>query len=44
MRKVIDAINTRVDLRKVELLEPSLHSIFLQVVGEPAPAQGEVVR
>jgi ABC-2 type transport system ATP-binding protein len=44
MRKVIDAINTRVDLRKVELLEPSLHSIFLQVVGEPAPVQGEVAQ
>ena len=40
-RSVIEAINPRVDLRKVELLEPSLHSIFLQVVGEPAPVQGE---
>jgi ABC-2 type transport system ATP-binding protein len=43
-RNVIDAINPRVDLRKVELLEPSLHSIFLQVVGEPAPVQGEAAR
>ncbi len=41
-RSVIEAINPRVELRKVELLEPSLHSIFLQVVGEPANVQGEV--
>lgn len=40
-RTVIDAINPRVELRKVELLEPSLHSIFLQVVGDPADGQGE---
>jgi ABC-2 type transport system ATP-binding protein len=43
-RAVIDAINPRVELRKVELLEPSLHSIFLQVVGEPADAKGEMAR
>ena len=43
-RTVIDAINPRVELRKVELLEPSLHSIFLQVVGDPADGQGEGVQ
>jgi len=34
-----------VDLRKVELLEPSLHSIFMNTVGEPVVAQaaGEVL-
>ena len=41
-RTVIEAINPRVELRKVELLEPSLHSIFLQVVGDPADVKGEV--
>ena len=40
-RAIIEQINPRVDLRKVELLEPSLHSIFLQVVGEPVPHIGE---
>jgi len=40
-RAIIEQINPRVDLRKVELLEPSLHSIFLQVVGGPAPHNGE---
>jgi ABC-2 type transport system ATP-binding protein len=40
-RAVIEAINPRVELRKVELLEPSLHSIFLQVIGDPADGQGE---
>lgn len=40
-RAIIEQINPRVDLRKVELLEPSLHSIFLQVVGEPVPQHGE---
>ena len=39
-RAVIEAINPRVELRKVELLEPSLHSIFLQVVGDPPPGRG----
>ena len=43
-RAVIDAINPRVELRKVELLEPSLHSIFLQVVGDPAGGKGEVAQ
>ncbi len=43
-RTVIDAINPRVELRKVELLEPSLHSIFLQVVGDPADGQGEAAQ
>ncbi len=32
-RSIIDAINPRVELRTVTLLEPSLHSIFLQTVG-----------
>jgi ABC-2 type transport system ATP-binding protein len=32
---VISAINDRLELRKVELREPSLHAIFLQVVGLP---------
>lgn len=43
-RTVIESINPRVELRKVELLEPSLHSIFLQVVGEPADGQGEAAQ
>jgi ABC-2 type transport system ATP-binding protein len=43
-RRVIEAINPRVELRKVELLEPSLHSIFLQVVGEPADGKGEAAQ
>jgi ABC-2 type transport system ATP-binding protein len=32
-REVIAQINPHLELRKVELLEPSLHSIFLQTVG-----------
>jgi ABC-2 type transport system ATP-binding protein len=39
-REIIAQINPHLDLRKVELLEPSLHSIFLQTVGGnavPAP-------
>jgi ABC-2 type transport system ATP-binding protein len=40
-RSIIEHLNPRVELRKVELLEPSLHSIFLQVVGEPLPGSGE---
>ncbi len=32
-RDVIAAINPRLELRKVELLEPSLHAIFLNTVG-----------
>jgi ABC-2 type transport system ATP-binding protein len=43
-RSVIASINPRVELRKVEMLEPSLHSIFLQVVGEPADGQGEAAQ
>ena len=39
-RSIIEQLNPQVDLRKVELLEPSLHSIFLQVVGEPLPGDG----
>ncbi len=39
-RAVIEQINGRVDLRKVELLEPSLHSIFLQAVGKPRSGNG----
>jgi ABC-2 type transport system ATP-binding protein len=34
-RDIIAQINPRLDLRKVELLEPSLHSIFIQTVGAP---------
>jgi ABC-2 type transport system ATP-binding protein len=42
---VISAINDRLELRKVELREPSLHAIFLQVVGLPQQdAGGEEVR
>jgi ABC-2 type transport system ATP-binding protein len=40
-RSIIAQLNPLVELRKVELLEPSLHSIFLQVVGEPLPGNGE---
>jgi ABC-2 type transport system ATP-binding protein len=32
---LIAKINDAVDIRKVELLEPSLHSIFIGLVGEP---------
>jgi ABC-2 type transport system ATP-binding protein len=32
-REIITVLNPRLELRKVELLEPSLHSIFLQTVG-----------
>ncbi len=32
-RQMIQEINTRLDLRKIELKEPSLQSIFLEVVG-----------
>jgi ABC-2 type transport system ATP-binding protein len=37
---VIHDVNGRLNLRKLELREPSLQSIFLQVVGEPVPAGG----
>ena len=36
-RDVIAQMNPLLDLRKVELLEPSLHSIFLQTVGGSTP-------
>jgi ABC-2 type transport system ATP-binding protein len=39
LRDILTLVNHRVDLRKVELLEPSLHSIFMSTVGEPAVAQ-----
>lgn len=35
---LIARINDAVDIRKVELLEPSLHSIFIQLVGEGEPS------
>jgi ABC-2 type transport system ATP-binding protein len=35
-RTVIGEISSRVDLRKFEFVEPSLNSIFLEVVGLPA--------
>lgn len=37
-RDLIDRINGSVEVRKIEIVEPSLHSIFLQLVGEPARA------
>ena len=44
LRDILALVNHRVDLRKVELLEPSLHSIFMSTVGEPVDTQtaGEV--
>ncbi len=33
-QELIQLINGRVEVRKIELLEPSLQSIFLQIVGE----------
>jgi ABC-2 type transport system ATP-binding protein len=38
-REIIAQMNPRLELRKVELLEPSLHSIFLQTVGGTEPAE-----
>lgn len=38
---LLPAIAQHLDVRKFEILEPSLHSIFLQVVGEPAAAGAE---
>ena len=35
---LIAKINDAVEIRKVELLEPSLHSIFIRLVGESEPA------
>lgn len=45
LRDILTLVNPRVDLRKVELLEPSLHSIFMNTVGDPVVAQaaGEVL-
>ena len=45
LRDILALVNHRVDLRKVELLEPSLHSIFMSTVGEPVDTQtaGEVL-
>jgi len=42
-RDVISLINPHLELRKVELLEPSLHAIFLQTVGgtQPVPQAKE---
>lgn len=42
---LLGAMNTRVELRKFELLEPSLQSIFIQTVGgaEGVPAAGREV-
>jgi ABC-2 type transport system ATP-binding protein len=39
LRDILALVNPRVELRKAELLEPSLHSIFINTVGEPAAAQ-----
>jgi ABC-2 type transport system ATP-binding protein len=39
---IIGEVNGRLNLRKLELREPSLQSIFLQVVGEPIEAGGAV--
>jgi ABC-2 type transport system ATP-binding protein len=47
MQQILSAMNGKVELRKFELLEPSLQSIFIQIVGtpekSPAPAQ-EAIR
>ena len=40
-RDIIAQINPRLDLRKVELREPSLHSIFIQTVGAPDAGSAE---
>jgi ABC-2 type transport system ATP-binding protein len=44
-REILASINGRVELRKFELREPSLESIFLQIVGGPgvAVSNGEAV-
>jgi ABC-2 type transport system ATP-binding protein len=39
LRDILALVNHRVDLRKVELLEPSLHTIFMNTVGEPDVTQ-----
>ncbi|MEW6511460.1 MAG: ATP-binding cassette domain-containing protein [Bacteroidota bacterium] len=44
-QELLSAMNGKVELRKFELLEPSLQSIFIQIVGGPAggaPAAREV--
>jgi ABC-type uncharacterized transport system ATPase subunit len=43
VRDLLSRINGSVDVRKFEIVEPSLHSIFLSVVGGEAPP-AEVVR
>ncbi len=41
---ILSALVGRLELRKFELVEPSLHSIFIQVVGGiPAPPQAEAL-
>jgi len=39
LRDILALVNNRVELRKAELLEPSLNSIFINTVGEPAALQ-----
>jgi ABC-2 type transport system ATP-binding protein len=39
--ELVRILNTRLALRKLELREPSLESIFLQAVGAPMPRSGE---
>lgn len=41
-KEILDAINGRLDLRKFEVVEPSLNSIFIDVVGG-VPAEQEAV-
>ena len=36
VQSVLQAISSRLELRKFEVVEPSLHAIFLQAVGVPA--------
>lgn len=38
---VLQAALGRLDIRKFEVLEPSLHSIFLSIVGAPGPAPAD---
>ena len=38
IQQVLEQLNQRLELRKFELVEPSLQSIFLQVVGAGSPA------
>jgi ABC-2 type transport system ATP-binding protein len=39
LRDILALVNHRVELRKAELLEPSLNSIFINTVGEPGAVQ-----